>query len=459
MAQSRRDPASFDPRPDTPVSLQADEPPRSVPSSAGEVAVSPLEQARILSLLYDIGKELTSILDLQALLAAIGGHVKRLVDYDLFNVMLINEETGRLEHRFTVQFDRRIELQTTLALGEGLCGTAALERRPVRVNHVADDPRYIRCDGGLDVKSELVVPLIGKNRVLGVLDLESLRPGAFSPEHERMLATLASTVAIAVENACLYDQLRRAEHRLAEELVRAREVQQLLLPKTTPRLPGVEIAVVYKPASELGGDFYDFLHFEDGRLAIAVGDVAGKGPAAALLAALGVGILREHVVHQPPAPSEMLADLNGHLLVPGGNGRFIAMAYSVYDPAGRSLTVANAGFPQPLLVRSGRAQPVEVGGVPLGLLPESEYESVAMQLQAGDVVIFCSDGIYEQTDPHEEEYGVQRLRDQLATLCCDSPAGIIADRIVEAIDRHAGEPAGSRTHRDDCTIVVLRIKP
>jgi sigma-B regulation protein RsbU (phosphoserine phosphatase) len=236
------------------------------------------EQARILSLLYDIGKERTSILDLQALLPAIGSHVKRLVDYDLFNVMLISEDTGRLEHGFTVQFDQRIELQATLALGEGLCGTAALERKPVRVNDVTDDPRYIRCDGGIGVQSELVVPLIGKDRVLGVLDLESLRPGAFSPEHERLLATLASTVAIAVENACLYDRLRRAEQRMAEELVRAREVQQLLLPKTTPKVPGVEIGVVYRPAYELGSDFYDFLQFEDGRLAIAVGDVAGKGP-------------------------------------------------------------------------------------------------------------------------------------------------------------------------------------
>jgi sigma-B regulation protein RsbU (phosphoserine phosphatase) len=420
--------------------------------------VALIEQTRILSLLYDISRELTSILDLETLLGAVGNHVKRLVDYDTFSVMLLNDETGRLEHTFSLCFDQRIHVQRTLALGEGLCGTAALERRPVRVNQVALDPRYVLCDIGLPIESELVVPLIGKDRLLGVLDLESLRPEAFTEDHERLLVTLASTVAIAVENACLYDQLRRQEQRMAEDLDRAREVQRLLLPKETPRLPGVEIAVLYLPAQELGGDFYDFLPYGGGRLAIAVGDVAGKGSAAALLASLGVGILREHAVHSPSPPAEMLADLNGHLQVPGSNGRFIAMALAVYDPDRRELSLASAGFPQPLLVRDKRAVPIGVGGVPLGLLPESVYESACLRLQPGDVVVFCSDGILEQTNVQEEEFGVERLLSRLAPLCESATPERIAEDIVQAINDHAGGSAACRECHDDRTIVVLSVR-
>jgi serine phosphatase RsbU (regulator of sigma subunit) len=155
----------------------------------------------------------------------------------------------------------------------------------------------------------------------------------------------------------------------------------------------------------------------------------------------------------------MLADLNGHLQVPGNNGRFIAMAYSVYDPGARRLTVANAGFPQPLLVRSRRAAPIEVGGVPLGLLPESEYEAASLELRPGDAVIFCSDGIYEQTDPHEEEFGLERLLARVAAICGDAPAAEVAELIVEAIREHAGNTTAAADHRDDCTVVVLRINP
>ncbi len=416
-----------------------------------------VEQARILSLMYDIGKELTSILDLEALLRAIGDHVKRLVDHDLFNVMLLNEEIQRLEHRLTLQYDERINLRRTLALGEGLCGTAALERRPVRVGSVASDPRYILCDGGLGVQSELVVPLIVKDRLLGVLDFESLHPDAFTQEHEQVLATLASTVAIAMENALLYDQLRRAERRRGEDLEQAREVQRLLLPKETPQIPGAEIAVLYIPAQELGGDFFDFLPYGDGRMAIAVGDVAGKGPAAALLASMGVGILREHAGHHPSPPAEMLADLNGHLQTAGSAGRFIALVLGVYDSATRELCLASAGFPHPILVRDNTATPVLVGGVPLGLLSSSSYEPVCLHLQPGDVVVFCSDGIHEQTNYVEEEFGVARLATQLAAMCQQATAGRIAADIVKAIDLHAGGGAAVRGFTDDRTIVVLRV--
>jgi sigma-B regulation protein RsbU (phosphoserine phosphatase) len=413
------------------------------------------DQTQILALLYDIGRELTSILDLEDLMRTVGLRVKQLVDYDLFSIMLLNSSTNRLEHAVAVRFDERIQVKQTLALGQGLCGAAMQEREPIRVGEVASDPRYVRCEAGIGIQSELVVPLIARDRILGVLDLESMKPDAFHETHERMLSLLASTVAIAIENARLYDQLRRAEQSRRQDLERAREVQRLLLPETMPEVPGLEVAVLYVPAQELGGDFYDFLPYADGRLAIAVGDVAGKGPAAALLASLGVGILREHIVHQPSPPAELLADLNGHLQVAGGNGRFIAMTLGIYDPAKKELCMAGAGFPHPLLVRGGRAVPVPINGVPLGLLPDTQYEAQNLPLQHGDVVVFCSDGVHEQTNALEEEFGADRLISQLAELCESRSAGSIAEDIMQAINEHAGEN-GCGDCRDDRTIVVLR---
>ncbi len=438
-----------------------------LPGFPGEMMVPPSEtglpgtleeQAHILSLLYDIGKELTSILDLEALLRAIGERVKLLVDYDMFNVMLLNNDTLRLEHVFSLKYDERIHLKSTLALGQGLCGTAAQEQRPIRVDYVRTDARYVRCDASPLVESELVVPLIVKDRVLGVLDFESTRPAAFTQRQEEMLSALASSVAIAVENARLYDELRRDAQRKQEDLGRAREVQRLLLPKEIPELPGIDIATVYLPAQELGGDFYDFLPYGDGRIAIAVGDVSGKGPAAALLAALGVGILREHAVHHFAQPHEMLADLNGHLQILGGNGRFIAMAFCVYDSASRELRISSAGFPQPLLVRKNRATPIAVTGVPLGLLSESEYDSVCLRLEPGDAVVFCSDGIHEQTNAREEQFGVEGLVFWFAQADPCSSAEKIASDVIRAIDVHAGPGAATREFDDDRTIVVLRLK-
>jgi sigma-B regulation protein RsbU (phosphoserine phosphatase) len=384
--------------------------------------------------------------------------VRQLAKYDIFSIMLLNQETGRLDHTFSLRYDERIQLRTTLALGEGLCGTAALDRRAVRVNAVELDPRYIRCETGLAVKSELVVPLIAKDRLLGVLDLESLEPNAFTEGHELLLVTLASTLAIALENARLYDELKRAEQRMARDLERAREVQRALLPSELPDIPGIEIASRCLPALEIGGDFYDILPYGDGKLAIAVGDVVGKGSAAALLAALGIGLLREHAAQHPCAPEEMLVEINRHLQAALMHGQFVALAFAVYDSAKQEICIANAGLPLPMLVRNGTAVPLAVRGVPLGLFTTSEYEPLRVQLRAGDIVAFCSDGIHEQSNPLGEEFGITRLISQLSQSEDCHSAEKIAEDILAAAMQHAGERAACNECRDDRTVVVLRVK-
>jgi sigma-B regulation protein RsbU (phosphoserine phosphatase) len=214
------------------------------------------------------------------------------------------------------------------------------------------------------------------------------------------------------------------------------------------------LATAYVPARELGGDFYDFLPYGVGRLAIAIGDVSGKGTAAALYGSLAIGILRELVNDKQATPSEVLGFMNSRLLAARLDARFIAMHFAVYDAALRELSISNAGGPLPLLLRNGEVTEVEVSGVPLGLLPEVEYDEVTLALLPGDVVVFASDGIHESTNAEQEEFGTDRLKELLAEVAPFDPGYTIAQRIVKATDEYAGV---GRPPHDDRTLLILRV--
>jgi phosphoserine phosphatase RsbU/P len=411
------------------------------------------EQAKTLILLHEVSRELTLILDREELLRRIGQRVKRLVNYDVFSVMLWNEKTQLLESVFAMRYEDAIPARLCLPLHQGITGTAAGLRRTVRVGDVQNDPRYVHCDTGLETRSELVVPLLLPDRLIGVLDLESTLLHAFTAEHERMLVTLCSYVAIALENARLYQDARENERRLQSDLDTAREIQLRLLPRGAREVPGLDVAAAYVPARELGGDFYDFLPYGKGLLAFSLGDVSGKGTAAALYGSLAIGTLRELVVEHTCNPAEMLAILNRRMHSTRLDAHFIAMLFAVYDARARRLTLANAGGPYPLLVRGGTPRAIRIEGVPLGIFPEAQYDETAVDLQPGDVVLFASDGILESENVKQEEFGIARLATLLKSVSPGHSARDIAEQILGATDQHGGAGVAPR---DDRTLVVLR---
>jgi sigma-B regulation protein RsbU (phosphoserine phosphatase) len=412
------------------------------------------KQAETLALLYEITHEITGILDRGELLRRIAERVKKLVDYDVFAVMLWNESTQTLESVFAMRFEDAIPSRLSIPLHQGITGNAAAERRTIRVIDVRLDPRYLRCGTDVEVRSELVVPLLRQDRLVGVLDLESTVPNAFTAEHERLLNILGSYVAVALENARLFEEARETQLRMQNDLETAREIQRQLLPSGARDVPGLDLATAYVPARELGGDFYDLLPFGVGRLAIAIGDVSGKGTAAALYGSLAIGILRELVVDREATPAEMLSLLNGRLLAARLDARFIAMHFAVYDAALRELSIANAGGTLPLLVRGGEVTEIDVRGVPLGLLPNTEYDEIRLALNPGDIVVFASDGVHESMNLDLEEFGSDRLKNLLAEVAIADPAYTIAQRIVKATDEHAGV---GRPPHDDRTLLILRV--
>lgn len=412
------------------------------------------EQAKTLTLLYDVSRELTSILDREELLRRIAERVKKIVDYDVFSVMLWSESKQVLESVFGMRYEDSIPVCLALPLRAGLTGTAAAERRAVRVDDVLADTRYIHTDNGLETRSELVIPLLLQERLIGVLDLESARQNAFTAENERMLSTLGAYIAVALENARLYEDARENEFRLLDDLNTAREIQRQLLPHGARGIPGLDLAAAYVPARALGGDFYDFLPYGQGKLAVALGDVSGKGTAAALYGSLAIGTLRELVVNSTCNPASMLSMLNRRMHGARLDARFIAMLFAVYDAASRQLTLGNAGGPYPLLVRDGRTQEIRVEGVPLGLFPSSDYEETTVELQSGDVVLFASDGILESTNSRHEEFGSDRLHALLAEHAPRASAAALSETIISATDEHNGLGA---TPHDDRTLLVLRV--
>ena len=412
------------------------------------------DQAKTLGLLYDVSRELTSILDREELLRRIAERVKKIVNYDVFTVMLWNENTRLLEGVFAMHYENSIPSRFRVTLDQGITGHAAATRKPIRLDDVRQDPRYITCDTCEVVTSELVVPLLLQDRLIGVLDLESKRFAAFTAQHEKMLVALSSFIAIALENSRLYQDARENQVRLQTDLDTAREIQLQLLPRGAREVPGLDLTAAYVPARELGGDFYDFLPYGEGRLALALGDVSGKGTAAALYGSLAIGILRELTVEHTIAPADMLAVLNRRLHAARLEARFIALTFSVYDAADRTLTIANAGGMHPLLLRGGKLTEIAVDGIPLGLFPEADYAISTVHLRLGDVVIFASDGILESENAKQEEFGFERLSAMITSLPTNSCVENISGAILRATDDFSG--AGIPPH-DDRTLLVLRV--
>ena len=411
------------------------------------------DELSLMRFLAQSAEDLNSTLKLEEVFRKIGERIQSVIDCQLFAVLLWSEEGQLLEHSYSLRYGEPLVPEGGLRLGQGIGGRAAALRRPVLVPDVSQDPHYVRVrHPEVEIRSELAVPLILKGRLIGVLDLESTELDAFTRQHETMLLALASHVAVALENARLYEKLLREEQSLERDLETAREIQKGLLP-VAPKDAGLDIGTAYTPARTLGGDFFDFLSYGEGQLAVAVGDVAGKATPAALYGSLAVGLLRGYVVQHPRRPAEMLQHLNEALRRPNLDNRFVAMAFGVYDRGERTLTLANAGFTRPFLVRNGTVESIMVEGVPLGLLPGIRYEEVSLELLGGDVVVFCSDGVQDCADAEGIPIRGDRLAELLAQLST-LPARRIAQGILRTTDLYLGERSDPP---DDRTVVVLKV--
>ncbi|HXM61660.1 MAG TPA: SpoIIE family protein phosphatase [Terriglobales bacterium] len=407
-------------------------------------------QARTLVLLNEIARELTSILNVDELLKRIAELLSRLIDYQMFSILLLDEAGEKLQHRFSQRFQENIEIKREIPLGKGVVGFAAQHKQAVLVPDVKKDSRYIQ--GNPETRSELAVPLIYKDKVIGVLDLEHTRRGFFTDDHKRTVTTLAAQVAIAIENAQLYEQIARQEKRLERDLAMARQLQFRLLPPTLPKLAHLDIAAKFVPARAIGGDLYDFVSYSMSRTAIVIGDVSGKGAPAAIYAALVSGILRSHAPIEP-GPAEMLSAVNFSLGERRIDGQFVSLIYAVWDDRNRTLQVANSGLPRPIYCHDGKIEIIEATGLPLGLFDDADYDEFSFRAKPGDMFVFFSDGILDASNKAEELFGRERVGEIVA-----ANPNASADEMVELIFQAVAEHASGVEAFDDQTVVAIRVK-
>ena len=408
-------------------------------------------QARQLTLLTEISRELTSILNVDELLKRIADLVTRIIDYQMFSILLLDKTGSVLQHRFSLRFKENVQLKHEVPLGVGLVGYAAEHGQAVLVPDVSKDPRYIPANP--ETRSELCIPLIYKDKVIGVLDIEHTRKGYFTEDHVRIMTTLAAQVAIAIENATLYEQIARQEQKLEQDLALARELQFRLLPPKLPLFRHAEVASRFAPARQVGGDSYDFLKYGgQGVTGILVGDVSGKGAPAAIYAALVSGIARSHASEEPSAAG-MLEAINLSLSERPIEGQYVSMIYAIWDDNQRLLQIANSGLPRPLHYHAGKIEAIQATGLPIGLFNNATYDELNLSGHSGDVFLFFSDGILDAPNSNGELFGRGRL-EKIVREKAQRSAEELVDTIFTAVSAHT---EGVEAF-DDQTIVALKVK-
>jgi sigma-B regulation protein RsbU (phosphoserine phosphatase) len=407
-------------------------------------------QAETLLVLNEVSREISSILDVEALLRRAAELVKRVIDYQIVSIMLYDEEQKVFRHRLDVKHGQRVQGKLRVAATEGIVGAAATLREPVLVPDVATDPRYLMVNP--ETRSELAIPMIFKGKVIGVLDLESPQLHYFTEEHVQTLTILAANLAVSLENARLYEQVARDEARMERDLQAAKRIQGALLRPVPADDYGLDVAARYLSAREVCGDLYDFLRYGPQQLGIALGDVSGKGTAAALYGAVSIGIMRS-LAPQKLQPAEMLRQMNQLVGERRIEGRFMTACFATWQKGRQKLRVANAGQSQPLLYKDGRCDKIELTGFPLGIFEDVTYDEWGVTLDSGDILVFHSDGIAETYNSEGQLFGTERLR-RLIEQHHEISAAEMADRVLNEVDWFSQSAPLS----DDRTLVVMKVK-
>jgi sigma-B regulation protein RsbU (phosphoserine phosphatase) len=406
-------------------------------------------QNRTLRTLAHLSQEFSSILQLDELLRKIAKTIHALVSFDAFSILLLDPEAKVLRHRFSERYDQRVNLDN-IPLGKGITGFAAESRETVRVVDTLADPRYIASHP--DIRSEVAVPLIVQDRVVGVMDIEAEKIGFFTEDHVRLLGLLAPQIASSVENARLYEEIAAREQRMEQDLKAARNVQKVLIPRQAPPIDGLEVAVRLRPARGISGDVYDFFEHGPGQAIIAFGDVSGKGAAAALYGAMVSGLLRT-LAQRRKGSAELLEQLNRVLRERKVEAKYVSLLILSWDHIEQTFVMANAGSSPPILCRDGEIHKLKVEGVPAGLLDDRKYDELTLHTQPGDLLLLYSDGITDQLDPKQEEFGRNRLNNVLKRTSTQSTEEIL-DAILADLDAFsAGAPAF-----DDQTLIAIRVQ-
>lgn len=429
--------------------LEAIEGARTMPDQ--DAPKKSVKQSDLLALISKVGVTLLASATLNETLQQIASLVFEAVPAERCCIMMRDEASAELKVAVARLRDRQGdigEIRVSRTIMEEVVGLG----KSVLTADAQQDPRLMSSTMTLQgIRSVLAVPLGIGEKVFGIIYADSpIAESRFTEDHLKVLTTLSSVAAIRVENARLIEE-QIGRERLEQELQLASEIQQRFQPTAPPQVPGYEMQGISFPCYEIGGDYYDFIRREDGRMIVTLGDVSGKGTAAALLMSS-----LHAAVHAQAASHTSLVDtisaVNNYLAENTPTNRFVTLFYAELDPQTGGLAFINAGHNPPLIVHAaGTTENLASGGLPLGIRPDAEYKEGRTSLQPSDVLVIYSDGVSEAVSPQGEEFGTQRLYDVVSRNLDASAAGI-RDRIEAALTKWAqGTPAA-----DDITLVIVK---
>jgi len=418
--------------------------PRALLSQAVPVRPLRIDQVEDLQKLQKAAQKITSILDLDQLIDNIVNDVARSFGCLEAGVYLHDEERGEMVlagvHGCSVNHKGH-----RLKIGQqGMVGYVASTGQMRYAPDVRKDEYYMACEHS--TLSEVAIPLHVGERLVGVFTASHPELDAFPRQQLRILQALCDHVAVAVHNARRFQSERAERETMNREAQEARIMQQALLPKSSPYIPGFVISGLSVPAGAVGGDWYDFIPFPDGSWGLVLADVSGKGTAAALLMSATRGMLRS-LAEACCTPGEVLTKLNGLLVEDFPAGKFVTLVYALLDPATRTVIFANAGHLHPLFIDGNGARFLDTErGMPLGISC-GDYSETRINLSDGSRLVLYSDGITEAVNADEQEYGLGRLAEHAER------AGASAVSIIDDVRTFAN---GTGV-RDDATVVFVGV--
>lgn len=429
--------------------LEAIEGARTNPEESAATRVE--REGDLLALISKVGVTLLAAATLNETLEQIVSLVFEAVPADRCLLMMRDEGSDEMKVAVARLRDRIGEVGE-IRVSRNVMDEVIMRGKSVLTSDAQHDPRFASGTMVLQgVRSVLAVPLGVSEKVFGIVYADSpIAEGRFTEDHLKVLTTLASVAAIRVENARL-GEARLQQERLERELQLAMEIQQRFQPTAPPQLFGYELQGISFPCYEIGGDYYDFIKREDGRLVIALGDVSGKGTAAALLmSSLHAAIHAQTGSHETLV--ETISAVNRYLADNIPPNRFVTLFYAELDPESGALSFLNAGHNPPLIVHSaGTVEQLASGGLPLGIKRDADYREGRTQLQLGDVLVIYSDGVTEAASPTGEEFGPTRLY-EVVSRNVDSSAAGIRDRIESALTKFSQGTQAA----DDITLVIVK---
>jgi serine phosphatase RsbU (regulator of sigma subunit) len=382
-------------------------------------------------------------------------------------LILLDKETNRLVRKaFKYRPSRRLALgavpddEIPMSISRSIVNHVLGQKKAV-LSHDAGNDKNLPTSASiadLKIRSVMCVPLLTPDsQALGIIQLDTSDRKQFNQEDLDVLAAVASQAAIAIQNATMHET-QMARERLERDLKLAEQVQIRFLPRSVPTVPGYEFFAHYNPAFEVGGDYYDFVVLPHNQLAVALGDVSGKGVSAALMMAKFSGDTR-YCILTANAPGAAANDLNSLLFAAGIEEKFITLSLCLLDIERRTLTLCSAGHP-PLLLRRADGTVEEIGsditGFPLGILPDATYQQLDIELQPGEVVVVYSDGVTDARGPQDELYDYRDNRRLLKRLAASAGG---PEAVGRSILQEIREFSAGRPQADDITLICFGAVP